>query len=242
MIAIGGVARSLAMQLPEDEYVAGLWRNDMPRSLLWAILKETELCERPGLYRAPSWSWVSVEGYIYSTNFSEEIGSLIIEYVSAFVSVTTDLLTNAFGKLKSSTLRLKGPLLTLDFGELSHNFNGIFHAASMMPMYDDSPGCPRFHIVMLDYKNDVLSNLHFMPICFREKTWLMPDLFGNGYIGLILAPTTDSRGHFQRRGLLWLDVSEIPMDHNPPWKMEQRHSWSDYETDHGDVIYTISIL
>ncbi|KAF1849659.1 HET-domain-containing protein [Cucurbitaria berberidis CBS 394.84] len=42
-------------------YLAGLWRNDLPRGLLWRTC-DARNSSRASPYRAPSWSWVSIQG------------------------------------------------------------------------------------------------------------------------------------------------------------------------------------
>lgn len=54
----------------EDEYLAGIWKGDLSRSLLWSV--DTDFCSgelgqhqqwrRPQQPWAPSWSWAAVEG------------------------------------------------------------------------------------------------------------------------------------------------------------------------------------
>lgn len=74
--ALSGVAERIA-QLTGDEYIAGLWKGDFARGLLWGsrpITKfrvENEKVEQPGVSWtrpkkkiAPSWSWASVVGPI----------------------------------------------------------------------------------------------------------------------------------------------------------------------------------
>ena len=48
-----------------EEYLAGLWKSDLCRQLLWRM-DFTEVRERKRFqpYRAPTWSWASVEGAI----------------------------------------------------------------------------------------------------------------------------------------------------------------------------------
>ncbi len=48
-------------------YYAGLWEKDMPSALLWRTKNENyvpgrDVPRRPSQYRAPTWSWASVEG------------------------------------------------------------------------------------------------------------------------------------------------------------------------------------
>jgi hypothetical protein len=46
-----------------DQYLAGLWRNQLWRELQWYVVPgERTSPRRPAEYRAPTWSWASVEG------------------------------------------------------------------------------------------------------------------------------------------------------------------------------------
>ena len=74
-VAFAGIAEELH-SVTADDYFVGFWRKDLERQLLWergawAIWKPTE-------YRAPSWSWLSVNGAIhfkwqYSNNKYEAV-------------------------------------------------------------------------------------------------------------------------------------------------------------------------
>jgi len=65
LLALSGLAKEFQTFLPEDTYVAGLWRNTLPRSLQWTAGRNSLLGpprRRPNV--APSWSWASIEGPI----------------------------------------------------------------------------------------------------------------------------------------------------------------------------------
>lgn len=64
LVAIGGLALDLQEHLgSRDKYLAGLWRTQLVPHLLWEI---TDLPggSRPNPYRAPTWSWASVDGTV----------------------------------------------------------------------------------------------------------------------------------------------------------------------------------
>jgi hypothetical protein len=65
LIAFSGVARLYAARVLDDDtmYLAGIWSIDLPRGLLWYVSEEGR-SSRPKNWRAPSWSWASVEGRI----------------------------------------------------------------------------------------------------------------------------------------------------------------------------------
>ncbi|KAH7234651.1 heterokaryon incompatibility protein-domain-containing protein, partial [Fusarium redolens] len=51
---------------PHDEYLAGMWRSMLIESLHWSPSRRgaERRAYRPAIYRAPSWSWASIEGHI----------------------------------------------------------------------------------------------------------------------------------------------------------------------------------
>lgn len=62
--ALSGIAGQI--HLPEmGRYLAGIWENSLPQALLWktmvGIVEKNWEKRRPTEYRAPSWSWASVE-------------------------------------------------------------------------------------------------------------------------------------------------------------------------------------
>jgi hypothetical protein len=65
--ALSGIAKQIQLET-RDEYLAGLWKKDLRYDMLWKVSilfsKETDEWKRPANYRAPSWSWASIEGPI----------------------------------------------------------------------------------------------------------------------------------------------------------------------------------
>lgn len=61
LVAISGVAREI-LKATSDQYYAGHWGKGFQKSLLW-YLPAPQLIS-PSEYRAPSWSWASVNGKV----------------------------------------------------------------------------------------------------------------------------------------------------------------------------------
>lgn len=59
--ALAGLAEQYRKETGK-QYVAGLWLEDMPEALLWKRHETSESLTPPTTYRAPSWSWASLEG------------------------------------------------------------------------------------------------------------------------------------------------------------------------------------
>jgi hypothetical protein len=77
VIAFSGIARRFESVMG-DECLAGLWRKNIENSLLWHV----EYCRqagdgapstRPSPYRAPSFSWMSVEGAVDMSNYQSPL-------------------------------------------------------------------------------------------------------------------------------------------------------------------------
>jgi heterokaryon incompatibility protein (HET) len=60
--ALSGLASEAQKQLGAS-YLAGLWSDKLHVGLSWIVLHDSSGC-RPSIYRAPSWSWASVDGPI----------------------------------------------------------------------------------------------------------------------------------------------------------------------------------
>ncbi|CZR45181.1 uncharacterized protein FPRO_15644 [Fusarium proliferatum ET1] len=98
--AISGLASIFAQRL-DDEYVVGLWRSRLLEGLVWQSLR----CRRVSEYRAPSWSWASMDG----------IPGLGVrtpyEEVAKVLDVKIDLKgTNIHGEVTSGMLRIQAPM------------------------------------------------------------------------------------------------------------------------------------
>ena len=65
LIALSGLAHDYAEREKRGKYAAGLWLVDMPSALLWRTRQQShDPPHRPSEYRAPSWSWASIDGPI----------------------------------------------------------------------------------------------------------------------------------------------------------------------------------
>jgi hypothetical protein len=102
LVAISGIVQKL-LPILNDQPVAGLWFNHLPYDLAW---RTRRIGKRPETYVAPSWSWASLEGEVVCLQQSKEL-----------VTMTTVMdctpINSSFGRLRSATLKLRGPLLDL---------------------------------------------------------------------------------------------------------------------------------
>ncbi|RSM20689.1 hypothetical protein CDV31_000376 [Fusarium ambrosium] len=103
LAAIAGIA-SQAQPLLNDEYLAGLWKSQLPHVLLWKLQnmvgQEDLIVTRPTKYRGPSWTWASLDFEAANINIldREGIDRQLVEITEVKIESSTDqIYTNATG-------------------------------------------------------------------------------------------------------------------------------------------------
>jgi heterokaryon incompatibility protein (HET) len=110
--AISGMALKI-QEIVNSEYLGGLWRANLAEDLLWSSapdLKNPAFMPALRDYRAPSWSWASVDTQIRFEDCSRptEIQALI-----SCISTKMDLASKEFplGEVRSGSITIQGPTL-----------------------------------------------------------------------------------------------------------------------------------
>ncbi|KAI0884554.1 HET-domain-containing protein [Annulohypoxylon maeteangense] len=109
LVAVSGLAQDIRQKLQGNrlvrpQYLAGLWKDVLIQTLLWYVRLGTR-ARRPKLYRAPSWSWASLDGRIIMADafFTDMIK------LSRLVSFSMEYLGgDDTGEVKSGSLTLSG--------------------------------------------------------------------------------------------------------------------------------------
>ncbi|KAF5247756.1 hypothetical protein FAUST_540 [Fusarium austroamericanum] len=102
--AVSGLASIMAERL-NDEYVAGHWRSLLITELPW----QPGNCKRVPEYRAPSWSWASVDGGI-GIRLKGSGYSPLAEVLDVKVNLKG---TNPYGEVTEGRLLIQGPMQRL---------------------------------------------------------------------------------------------------------------------------------
>jgi hypothetical protein len=105
--AISGLATEF-QSLTSDTYLAGLWRADFLRGLLWSTYPTMKL-NKPQAWRAPSWSWVSVDNAVEYRRLPGGAAVALAEVLSC--DITPKHTAAPLGELVAAELTLRGPLL-----------------------------------------------------------------------------------------------------------------------------------
>ena len=140
--AIAGMADHY-YKITNQQYLAGLWRKDLPVDLVWSSWGWEEADKPPKILPGPSWSWASINGGV--AFIAESIGHDFPMEVHARVHNVHCSVpgSNPFGQVERGTLDITGPVL-----EMNLNYDGE----------KDEYGFPRFH---LDF--DGLTEFKFFP-------------------------------------------------------------------------------
>jgi hypothetical protein len=198
-MAIFGLAQYLARRTNADQthgrrYLAGLWEERLAASLLWLVhigSAATPLGEdgHP-IYRAPSWSWISVDGGIanYSSTVGENSGIVIDDVHAIRATASAEQTTGDGGALEPSPWLARGSYI-----ELRGRLRPLRWASSGIAYYY----CSNYN---LDVKTQgVLSSnaaLGVMPIASQQKVGprCYPMTFienCNDIVGWFVPDTTD---------------------------------------------------
>ncbi|KAH6964560.1 heterokaryon incompatibility protein-domain-containing protein [Fusarium avenaceum] len=106
LVAFASVARRCTSGLGND-YCAGIFRTIMPIGLLWQATWEG-CVRRPAAYRAPSWSWASVDSRVFY-GLLYDGGKTFAQVQDVAVELGDE--HNRFGQVKSAFLTITGPLI-----------------------------------------------------------------------------------------------------------------------------------
>ena len=119
--ALSGIATRFASVL-NDTYFAGLWKNDLLRCLAWWTLVEgDEARRRPSEYRAPTWSWASIDSSaLWWQREAKPTMSILTptEVLNCQVELVYPMAP--FGEVRAGAIELCGLVRDLDWDGSSH--------------------------------------------------------------------------------------------------------------------------
>jgi hypothetical protein len=212
LVALSGVAHKFQKAF-QDQYVAGLWRKELIRQLCWRvdhrnINKRTQTLEIE--YRAPSWSWASVDDPICWRLFHTlDITSVDASYepLAKVLEVQLDLLGgDSLGQVQDAKLEVNcSKLIRSSILESLKAYN--LRTSIDLP-WGAKP--PPGWLGLLAHDRDQVSNnstgnTYLLLLLHRQKT-LFPTADGLSICGLILAPAARRiNGYFTRVGVFDLE-------------------------------------
>ena len=121
LVAFSAIARTCATWAGAP-YCAGIFRQAMPWGLVWRASPQAP-SKRPA-YRAPSWSWASVDARVY---FDTQPYATMTD-MTVVNDISVDLVdpANEFGQVRSAWIQVTGPLLSSRALRNEHGVDGEF--------------------------------------------------------------------------------------------------------------------
>lgn len=195
LLALSRIANGMARTFKPEDYLAGLWRQGLPVSLLWYT---SDGAVRTELYRAPSWSWASIDGQI---NFGSMPKGLV-PCVAKVLAGSATAHGSAFGPVTDGSLLLKGFLTSPNHSKMCIR-NGDVCPWEMIDMsihLDKDLSC--------SHSFQPANNLFLLPILSCEVYGAHSGSLGTK--GLLLEPVHEVKGRFRRVGYFEAKASSVP--------------------------------
>jgi hypothetical protein len=191
--ALSGLAKRIEGML-QDEYVAGLWGSTLLGDLLWQI-------SRPGgpwppKYRAPSWSWLSIDGAEGATENLHNCPKLAT-IISYGVHVTGE---NPYGELDDAWITLRAPLVQVQVAGTSEDNGRFYFTVGDMNQKKLN--------TFLDYNID-LTRLQQLPlfVVLIGRDISIPSQVS--YPSLLVTPTGEDTGRYRRLSMLAIEEESL---------------------------------
>ncbi|KAH6989608.1 heterokaryon incompatibility protein-domain-containing protein [Ilyonectria sp. MPI-CAGE-AT-0026] len=209
LIACSGIVKRMA-EIVQDDYVAGMWRRYLEGELLWSVPgnHQPERWTRPKEYRAPSWSWASIDGPV--TPGEPRIQDSLITIEDYHLDYLT---SDETGPIRGGWLRLRGVLKKTTLGRKNHTSGGGYHwdmvldGENFNALEEVSPGYSNplvmLDILQEDFEEENAKGLLFY-MCARSNIAKREGM----YI-LMLKMVEEEKGTFQRIGLAYAWSKEV---------------------------------
>ena len=219
LIALSGIAKRM-QNLLGDQYLAGLWRRNLPSQLMWSLSRGVvKPPTRSKPHRAPSWSCASMDVEVRFL-VNRDVTSLITVISVGVTPVTSD----ATGQIRDGFIRVKGKI-----------FSGLCLSPS-----NSSDGAD-IQLLGKEGKLKVDADLdtwrqdlgQFRVYCLLTHSQLG---FGRWLLGLVLQAATQGNGTYERIGTFNHQINAFPPD---PDLYQPVKDKSLYEDANGETIMLI---
>lgn len=202
LVAMSGIAEAMA-SATKDHYLAGLWRDSLPGGLLWIpedsqpkdTSKIAPISEKaatlPETYRAPSWSWASLDGAIDfpspTTGFTTGT-EFPISPICTVLDAQTEPVSPAavFGQVNGGFIQLVAPFKEVKLGRFSVAGGGNYEWVTRLHYDISEPEVPVYAIhVLFDRgllivetaKKDVFRRVGVLIVVEDDEEYGTPNVF-----------------------------------------------------------------
>ena len=190
LVSIAGIAHEF-QKIFKQKYIVGFWENGLEEQLLWLVLGERQAngspSKRPLLYRAPSWSWLSIDAKVHLDEPSYR--PTLIEITEVHIDLLDD--SHPTGQITGGYLIVNCYLILATCG---------FRTSS-------DPNIPQDYL-LFDGREIGTTQIHFDEACRKpikdEPLFCLPisgSVDSHRWSGLVLMLTSNQQAEYQRIGL-----------------------------------------
>jgi hypothetical protein len=197
--ALAGIASKIAEKTGHT-YLAGLWAEDLLSGLLWSRDFATVPLTRPQ-YRAPSWSWASIDSPVtWSKSLPEGDVGFEAEIIGSHISLSSNI--SPFGAVCRGYIEIKGPLKRVTVTRVGSE--QLLKRQSLTP----------FAFAQWDALEDE-QEITRLDVVGQNRGWMLWCLKTVKGVGLLLIEAREKKPeYFERVGIFWIQdecVSESEM-------------------------------
>ncbi|GMF91831.1 unnamed protein product [Aspergillus oryzae] len=186
--AISGIAQEYGKVLG-GTYVAGLWDGSLVQGLSW---QSSEECTAVSEYRAPSWSWASVDGPLCKSSVTTEP---IASVMGLHIEVDGK---NPYGRVKSGWIKIEVPLVPL---VLSGDNSLLMFGCIGLKTSDEEENCLTGRVDTINSQFDdpaeTIRAMKLFGLVITDFSLTPEEPF---YFSLLVTPTGDDLGVLKRVG------------------------------------------
>ena len=186
LTALSAIAEAYSRKVPA-EYLAGLWSVDFHKHLFWNV--EKRRFPRPTCYRAPSWSWASVDGEIGLWYHGPGLPEHQLTIIESHIEIED--LRNPFGPIRAAWLYCQG---YIQQGELE----GPLTWYGVMYRHKSKRA-----VLNLDIRFDTWDGVGKIPLNLKHVYCLIVERSSNDVCQGLVLQRTDVQGCFRREGVWW---------------------------------------
>ena len=199
LVAISGIAR-VVQQETHDQYLAGLWRKDIEVQLCWCATRQRSQHMN---YRAPSWSWASVDGMVSNQTLDKQ--SQYKHYAHVVDAYVIPSGPDPMGKVYGGQITISCTSMLLGKLHKSRHKHEVMPLSPQTPQLYEVKVSSEGHEVLRVYPDsdeDVGHTVYMLPLMQRIKDFRAEKVRGDNtrhISGLVLAPS-NKKGEYRRTG------------------------------------------
>lgn len=120
LVAFSGIAKRIgSTDYYNHQYFAGLFLKDLLVNLVWANISSKVTKTSQEIYRAPTWSWASLDSHVKTFPWQQQISNLAMLAEIRSISVSYVDPNNRYGQIKAAHLVLLGSLIPCRIGSFT---------------------------------------------------------------------------------------------------------------------------